>query len=159
MAVFNGHAIAGGVFLGLCHDRIIMNESNPKWTVCLNELSFGKAVPHSYVRILRSMTTGRVARIMLLGTKLSCKEALRLDVIQDTYTNDETLQAQVYQFLEQRGVIAKYRPNYRTSKLNMQRELINVLKSAEQYNFETMYDAAKAKAMWEDLLQNQKKAK
>ena len=32
LAVFNGHAIAGGLFLGLAHDEIIM-KNDPKFTV------------------------------------------------------------------------------------------------------------------------------
>ena len=51
MAVFNGHAIAGGAFLGMVHDRIIMN-SDKKFIIQLNELTFGKAPPYSYTRPL-----------------------------------------------------------------------------------------------------------
>jgi len=67
MAIFNGHAIAGGAFLGLAHDRVIMN-SNPKFTICLNEVTFGKSIPYSYVRFIKEMTSGRMGRTLLLGT-------------------------------------------------------------------------------------------
>lgn len=38
MAVLNGHAVAGGLFLGLCHDQVIMNTVNPKCQLWVNEL-------------------------------------------------------------------------------------------------------------------------
>ena len=41
LCVVNGKNIAGGVFMSLAHDRIIMN-SDPKFTTCLNEAENGK---------------------------------------------------------------------------------------------------------------------
>ena len=41
LCVVNGLNIAGGVFMSLAHDKVIMN-SNPKFTTCLNEAENGK---------------------------------------------------------------------------------------------------------------------
>ena len=48
LAVLNGHTIAAGVFLALCHDKIIM-KADPKKSIWVNELTFGKAVPYAYL--------------------------------------------------------------------------------------------------------------
>ena len=94
MAVFNGHAIAGGAFLGMVHDRIIMN-SDKKFIIQLNELTFGKAPPYSYIRILKETTSPRVGRTLLMGTKLSPSEAERLDLVQALYSNDSELEKEI----------------------------------------------------------------
>lgn len=47
LAVFNGHSIAGGIFLGLCHDQIIC-KNDPKIKLQLNELEFGGILPHGF---------------------------------------------------------------------------------------------------------------
>ena len=94
MAVFNGHAIAGGVFIGLACDRLIMN-ADPKFTICLNELTFGKAIPYSYVKFIKDLTSPRLGRTLIIGTKLSPQEAKRLDLIQDLYSTDSELEAKI----------------------------------------------------------------
>ena len=70
LCVWQGHAVAGGVFIGLCHDRLIMKD-DPKYIVMLNELAFGKAVPYSYNQVIKELTNGRVARTLFLGTRLT----------------------------------------------------------------------------------------
>ena len=80
LAILNGHAIGAGVFLALAHDRAIM-DSNPDFTVCTNELSFGMAFPYSYVQMLRAFCAARVARQMLLGPRLSPMKAVEWDII------------------------------------------------------------------------------
>ena len=140
MAVFNGHSIAGGVMLGLCHDRIIMN-SDPKFMVCLNELTFGKSFPYSYAKLVRECTSGRLSRTLIIGTKLSSKEALRLDLVQDLYSNTGELDCHIQQFAKERAVIGSHRMNYRASKSHMYRQLLDVLENPEVYNFQTLKDA------------------
>jgi enoyl-CoA hydratase/carnithine racemase len=68
--VWQGHAVAGGVFLGMCHDIIIMKD-DPKLMVFLNELSFGMNLPFAYAQFVKAMTNGRTVRTLFLGTKLS----------------------------------------------------------------------------------------
>ena len=137
----------------MAHDRAIMNNSNPKYMVCLNELTFGKAIPYSYTRFMRDLTSTRIARTAFLGTKFSVPDALRLNIIQDTYNSDETMHQQITTFVKERALIGKFRKNFKTSKQNMQRDLINVLNNAEQYNFSTLDDAQKMKEFLEPLLE------
>lgn len=47
MAVFNGHAFAGGLILGLVHDFRIMT-NDPKRAVCLSEINIGLPLPSAY---------------------------------------------------------------------------------------------------------------
>ena len=61
LAVINGHAIAGGLLMALCHDRIIMVNDNKTYLV-LNELKNGISFSQPDARIpmeLLSPTTGR----------------------------------------------------------------------------------------------------
>lgn len=46
MCAFNGHALAGGLILGLVHDFRIMREE--KSFVCLAELNVGISLPPGY---------------------------------------------------------------------------------------------------------------
>ena len=111
MAVFNGHAIAGGVFIGLACDRIIM-KNDPKLQICCNELTFGKAIPYAYVRFVKDTTSARLGRTLLIGTKLTPEEAKRLDLIQDLYDNDKDLENKIHQFAKERAIIGEHRDNY-----------------------------------------------
>ena len=70
MAVFNGHSIAGGVFLGLSHDRVIMNASNPKWKICLSEFTFSGYAPYPYIKFINTLFSGRIAKTMFLATEI-----------------------------------------------------------------------------------------
>ena len=80
MSVVNGHAIAGGVFLALTQDHVVM-KSDPTGMIWLNELTFGKAVPINYLRLVKELTNGRQSRTLLLGTKVNPQEAKRLDLV------------------------------------------------------------------------------
>ena len=51
MCVFNGHAVAGGLILGLVHDFRIMREE--KAFVCLSELNIGITLPPGYAAVVR----------------------------------------------------------------------------------------------------------
>ena len=80
LCIWQGHAIAGGVFIGLCHDRLIMVD-NPKFIIQLNELQFGKSPPFAYHQLIKETCGGRVARTLFLGTKLSPQHAHKLDIV------------------------------------------------------------------------------
>ena len=80
MAVLNGHTIGAGVFLALVHDKVIM-DSNPDFTLCTNELSFGLAIPYSFVKMLSAFTSPRIARLMILGPRLSPMNAVEWDIV------------------------------------------------------------------------------
>ena len=80
LCVVNGLNIAGGVFMSLAHDKIIMN-SNPKFTTCLNEAENGKVPTFAMEQFLRTITSGKSSRTLLLGTRVTPQEAKRLDLV------------------------------------------------------------------------------
>ena len=52
LCVFNGNAMAGGLFLGSCHDFRIMNAS--KGRLCLTELRFGGMLSGPLMAVLKA---------------------------------------------------------------------------------------------------------
>jgi enoyl-CoA hydratase/carnithine racemase len=115
MCVWQGHSIAGGVFLGLCHDLVIMKD-DPKLMVCLNELSFGKNVPFAYAQLTKRLTNGRTLRTLFLGTKLTPKRAHELDIVGNLYTSDDDVHAQIAKFAKEKSIIARKREGYKITK-------------------------------------------
>jgi enoyl-CoA hydratase/carnithine racemase len=70
LAIFNGHSIAGGVFIGLCHDEIWMT-SDPKAFVWVNENSFGGILPSGFAQLLKETTSPFAGRQLMAAHKFS----------------------------------------------------------------------------------------
>ena len=51
LSVFNGNAMAGGLFMGLCHDMRTMNSAHGR--LCLNELLFGIQLTEPLMAVIR----------------------------------------------------------------------------------------------------------
>ena len=66
LCVVNGHAVAGGLYLAMCHDYVIAN-SNPKIKIFLNESLIGLGFYQSYVSLLNALVSNRLARSLHLG--------------------------------------------------------------------------------------------
>ena len=67
MCVFNGHAVAGGLILGLVHDFRIMREE--KSFVCLSELNIGITLPPGYAAVVRRQLDPEMWRLLILGKR------------------------------------------------------------------------------------------
>jgi enoyl-CoA hydratase/carnithine racemase len=54
LAIINGHCLAAGLFLALCHDFRIMiyTKANPKSKVCLNEVANAFPMPIPVSRLM-----------------------------------------------------------------------------------------------------------
>ena len=140
LAVVNGHAVGAGVFLALAHDRAIM-ESNPDFTFCTNELSFGKAIPYPYVQMLRAFCSPRVARQMVMGPRLSSMKAVEYDLVQEMYANRSDLESKIADFVKQRAPIGKNKVSYQHTKYNHYKDLIDLLDEPESYSIYNIADA------------------
>ena len=70
LAVWNGSAIAGGVFMSLCHDRIIMRD-DPKMYAYLNELHIGISFCYGMAQIPVQTLGFSTARHLILGNKMN----------------------------------------------------------------------------------------
>ena len=94
LAVFNGHSIAGGVFLGLCHDRIIMKD-DPKLYLSLNELNIGIPFCHGMAAIPKQVLSSSSARHLIMGDKIPPIEALKMDIAKELYSGNEDLEKKI----------------------------------------------------------------
>jgi enoyl-CoA hydratase/carnithine racemase len=70
LAVFNGHSIAGGIFLGLSHDQIIC-KNDPSLKLQLNELEFGGHLPYGFTKLLSDTTSPPVGKHLLMSNVFS----------------------------------------------------------------------------------------
>ena len=87
MCVFNGNAIAGGFILGLAHDFRVMHESNG--AICLSELKLGLPLPPPYMGVFAHKLSARVVNKIAFGITLPQSEALKEDLIDETYGSVE----------------------------------------------------------------------
>ena len=70
LGVLNGHTIAAGVLIALCHDRLIMT-SKPKTILLLNELENGIAMTAAQARIPMETLSPQTGRLLLGGYRLT----------------------------------------------------------------------------------------
>lgn len=91
VCVFNGSAIAGGYFLGLCHDYRIMHET--KGNICLSELKLGLALPYPFTKVLQAKIDPGVLTRLAFGITVMTEEALKDRLIDSTYTTTESLES------------------------------------------------------------------
>lgn len=80
LCVLNGHAVAGGFLLALCHDKIIL-EDNPKWKLQLTEVLNNMMMNFSYAKMCKHLMPNGVSKTMLLGTIVRSKEAFNLNLV------------------------------------------------------------------------------
>jgi len=96
MCVFNGTAMAGGCILGLAHDFRVMHESTG--VICLSELKLGLALPPPYMGIVAAKLSPIVTNKITFGITVSQQEALKDQIIDETYGSVEQLQGQLATF-------------------------------------------------------------
>ena len=80
LAIFNGPSIAGGVFIGLCHDEIWM-ANDPKSFVWVNENSFGAILPSGFAELLKETTSPGTARKLMSCKKFTPEQSLEMQVL------------------------------------------------------------------------------
>ena len=89
MCVFNGNALAGGYFLGLCHDYRIMHETNGG--ICLSEIKLGLSLPYAYTQVFAAKLDPALSTRLLFGFTVKQPEALKDRLIDATYANVDDL--------------------------------------------------------------------
>ena len=94
MAVFNGHAFAGGLIMGLAHDfRIMTNDSKKK--LCLSEINLGFNMPKGYNALVGATVTKKAFRNLALGTQMTPQEALKDEVVDNLFNGPEDCEKQI----------------------------------------------------------------
>ena len=66
LCIANGHAVAMGLFIALCHDQLYLLD-NPKTKYFLSESVRNMTLPPLYSIMLRELLPGQVARELLSG--------------------------------------------------------------------------------------------
>lgn len=94
MAVLNGHCIAGGLFLSLAHERRIIKDG--KWTLTANEVPKGIILPSGFSAVVKTTLNNVVANQIALGKKLGVEEALKREVVDDVYMDDDDLMKHIH---------------------------------------------------------------
>ena len=76
---------AGGAILALAHDFRIMT-GNQRFKFCMSEVNIGLTFPYSAHSLFRAVLSPQAQRIILLGTRLSGAEALKVGAITGLFT-------------------------------------------------------------------------
>lgn len=92
-AAITGHSPAGGTLVAMCCDYRAMHAGDKKYTIGLNETTFGLAAPGWLAGLMVSTIGQRKAeRALLPGTLFSAKEAFDIGLVDDvSSSSDETL--------------------------------------------------------------------
>ncbi|KAI0490524.1 putative carnitinyl-CoA dehydratase [Xylaria cf. heliscus] len=123
VALINGHAFAGGLFLAMHHDYRVFTGSG-RGFACVNELEFGAPLPPPLAGIVRIKTTPLVYRSLVLEAKrFDAKAALEAGIVDAVGELDAVLK-----LIEDRGLVAKgTKGSYGSLKEEMYRECVAML--------------------------------
>ncbi|KAI1915605.1 hypothetical protein LOZ53_001402 [Ophidiomyces ophidiicola] len=128
IALINGHAYAGGLFVALLHDYRI--QSPTKGYLCLNEVHFGAWLPAPMASIVK-YKVGRPATVRDLiteGRRFDSKEALSAGIIDATGGLEEALK-----LIKDRSLIKLSQTgSYAMLKEEVYNETLKVLESHEE---------------------------
>ncbi|KAF2963269.1 hypothetical protein GQX73_g10315 [Xylaria multiplex] len=102
VALINGHAFAGGIFLAMHHDYRVFTGSG-RGFACVNELEFGAPLPPPLTSIFRIKATPLVYRTVVLEAKrFDAKAALEAGIVDAVGELDAVLK-----LIEDRKLVAK----------------------------------------------------
>ncbi|WEW55893.1 hypothetical protein PRK78_001328 [Emydomyces testavorans] len=125
IALINGHAYAGGLFVALLHDYRIQNPS--RGYLCLNEVHFGAWLPAPMASIVKHKVGNPaiVRDLITAGRRFDSKEALSSGIIDATGGIEETLK-----FTEDRSLVKLGQTHvYPSLKEEVYIEMLKVLQS------------------------------
>ncbi len=89
-----GHAIAGGLVLGLCADHLVFGEGDYK--IGLTELAVGVPLPRVAFEVVRCAIDARAMRKLLLGAALHPPTEIFAMGVGDELSNDPVASAQAW---------------------------------------------------------------
>ena len=117
MCVFNGHAFAGGLILGLMHDQRIMT-SDRKCKICLSEINIGLVLPPAYNKACAATLTSKSFRELVLGIQWDSEQALKGDVIDGIYDGNEDCERQIKAFAKKFAAVGAMREGIRREDIS-----------------------------------------
>jgi enoyl-CoA hydratase/carnithine racemase len=110
------------------------------------------SVPYIYCHLVKETVGSRTGRLMLMGTKILVADCKRLNIVQDTYTTDEELNAEIADFVKERAKIGQYRETYSASKMFMFNGLLDKMQNSEIFNIGTIHETLLNKKMADDFM-------
>ena len=149
MAVLNGHCIAGGLFLSMAHERRIIKEGN--WVLTANEVPKGIIVPSGFAAVVKTTVPNVIANQLNLGKRIGVKEALKREVVDATYSDNDDLMKQIHEFVKLEGprsCSVNHRIATEQTKRHIHRDAIELLGSS--IRVET-YQAIQAARLMQDM--------
>ncbi|KAI0205165.1 putative carnitinyl-CoA dehydratase [Astrocystis sublimbata] len=123
VAMINGHAFAGGLFLAMHHDYRVFTGSG-RGFACVNELEFGAPLPPPLSGIVRIKTAPHVYRSLVLEAKrFNAKAALEAGIVDAVGELDAVLK-----LIEERALVTKgTKSSYGWLKQEMYKESVALL--------------------------------
>lgn len=128
VALINGHAYAGGLFVAMLHDYRIQNPA--KGYLCLNEVHFGAWMPAPMPTLVKQKVRNPAAvrDLVIMGRRYDAAEALSAGIIDATGGMDEVLK-----LIEQRSLVKLAQsPSYASLKEEVYEETLKVLGTHEE---------------------------
>ena len=116
LCCFNGNAMAGGYFIGICHDFRTMTLKHGR--VCLNELLFGGSLTTGLMASITAKLSASAVNKMHNATMISPKEALADGIIDNTYADETALMAQIKAFAKRYALMGQHRAAIHINKEN-----------------------------------------
>lgn len=148
LCCFNGNAMAGGYFMGICHDFRTMTLRHGR--VCLNELLFGGSLTVSLMAALTYKLSASSVHKLHVAKMISAQEALADGMIDNTYADEAVLMEQIKAFASRYAPIGKNRDAIRINKENQFKECLKVFRFAffsleQKYAFGDVNEALKGR--------------
>ena len=89
MCVFNGNAMAGGLFLGICHDFRTMTTKHGR--LCLNELLFGGPLTEPLMASIKYKLSPEAVFKLHIAKMIMPQEGLKEGIVDNLYSDEAEL--------------------------------------------------------------------
>lgn len=119
MCVFNGNAMAGGFFFGVCHDFRIMTTQHGR--LCCNELLFERPLNRALMASLKYKLGPSAVFKLHIADMMLPKEGLKHGIIDNVYKDEADLTAQIHGFAKRFAPIGVHRLAIKINKENQYR--------------------------------------
>ncbi|CDW85992.1 enoyl-hydratase isomerase [Stylonychia lemnae] len=116
LCVFNGSALAGGLFFGLAHDYVLMR--NGKTYISMAELIYGVTIPIYFTAFIQQQLAPYAIRKLKYGKRFNAKDALNLNIVENIFDDYEQLETQIKE-LKGSANLCKYKQQIKQTKLNL----------------------------------------
>ena len=132
MSVLNGTARAGGGFLALSHDQIVMRD-DPSIHFAFPEIYLGFQIPYHLIKFIQHFVPNQVVQYWVSGGLLNPQQARAHCLVRDLYSTDEQLERIVQRFAKGHSFSEHQRQILTNQKRLLNRDLIKVMSNSEYY--------------------------